>query len=471
MIEKKVPVVHYIIAAAFIFLFRFIPPFGGITSYGMGLLGTFIGAVYGWSTIGMLWPSLMALVGIGISVGPDNMLYASFGNVSVASFFVFCPLLEVMTQLGATEKLAISFVNNKLCKGRPWLTIYLLFLGAFFTAFINSILVIIVFCTFITGLCKQLDIKPYTKLPTTLMLGTAYAVVNGQSMVPFIPSTGMIYAQSYYGMMGEVLPSAQYLMFYIPMGVLLLLAYTLIMRFVFRVDVSPMKNMPEDKVKMTKDQKAATEFFGIFMLILVISALCPAEWRAISILNNSFGVFGVGAVFCGIMMIWKDSEGNSFLDFNKMMSYQSWDFIFLTGYIMNISAFLITEETGVGTALANILLPFMNLPAMAAVVVILLLTAIITNFASNIILAIIVMPVLGSYAAQVGLNPMGISMVILLCSQMSLLTAGASPVIGITHTFTQTIKPVDITRQALIAFPILFVITVSFGLLWQGVIF
>lgn len=46
MIEKKVPVVHYIIAAAFIFLFRFIPPFGGITSYGMELLGTFIGAVY-----------------------------------------------------------------------------------------------------------------------------------------------------------------------------------------------------------------------------------------------------------------------------------------------------------------------------------------------------------------------------------------------------------------------------------------
>lgn len=50
---KKINLVHYIIVAAFCFLFRFVPGFAGITPYGMGILGCFIGAIYGWMTIGM----------------------------------------------------------------------------------------------------------------------------------------------------------------------------------------------------------------------------------------------------------------------------------------------------------------------------------------------------------------------------------------------------------------------------------
>ena len=61
MEQKKVSIVHYIITAVIAFGFGLLPPFGAMTEYGMGLLGTFIGAVYGWSTIGMIWPSFIAL--------------------------------------------------------------------------------------------------------------------------------------------------------------------------------------------------------------------------------------------------------------------------------------------------------------------------------------------------------------------------------------------------------------------------
>ena len=46
--------IHYLITAIICFGFGLIPPFGGMTEYGMGVLGAFIGAIYGWSTIGMI---------------------------------------------------------------------------------------------------------------------------------------------------------------------------------------------------------------------------------------------------------------------------------------------------------------------------------------------------------------------------------------------------------------------------------
>ena len=52
--QKKISSIHYLIVLAFVLLFRFVPPFGGLTPLGMGLLGSFLGAVYGWIVIDTL---------------------------------------------------------------------------------------------------------------------------------------------------------------------------------------------------------------------------------------------------------------------------------------------------------------------------------------------------------------------------------------------------------------------------------
>ena len=53
MEEKKASLIHYGLVAFFCLAFRFIPPIGQMTPVGMGVLGCFIGAVYGWSTINL----------------------------------------------------------------------------------------------------------------------------------------------------------------------------------------------------------------------------------------------------------------------------------------------------------------------------------------------------------------------------------------------------------------------------------
>ena len=183
--EKKISIIHYIITALLIFGFQFLPPFGEMTSYGMGILGTFLGAVYGWSFINMIWPSLVALFGLGLQIGMPTMLANSFGNPAVAMMFAAFPMMAVLSDFHITELLANKFLTNKLALGRPWVAIILLFLGAYATAFINSILSILIFATFVIQLCKKLEIPPYSKFPTTVLMGLAYSIMLGQIIVPF----------------------------------------------------------------------------------------------------------------------------------------------------------------------------------------------------------------------------------------------------------------------------------------------
>ena len=116
MEEKKASIIHYILVAFFCLAFRFIPPIGQMTPIGMGVLGCFIGAVYGWSTINMIWPSIMAMVGTGLCIGMATMASMTFGNnIIVCMLFIF-PALGIMSSTGAMEYL----VNKILTSFKAW---------------------------------------------------------------------------------------------------------------------------------------------------------------------------------------------------------------------------------------------------------------------------------------------------------------------------------------------------------------
>ncbi|MBO5140401.1 MAG: hypothetical protein J6B76_07105, partial [Peptococcaceae bacterium] len=79
--------VHFAVTFAFMFLFRFVPPVGTITPYGMAIIGIFIGLIYGWSVDAdnLCWSSLMGIVALGVTDfgNAGTALATAFGNESV----------------------------------------------------------------------------------------------------------------------------------------------------------------------------------------------------------------------------------------------------------------------------------------------------------------------------------------------------------------------------------------------------
>ena len=128
------------------------------------------------------------------------------------------------------------------------------------------------------------------------------------------------------------------MLFIIPMGLFILFFYVnVIMRFVFRVDVSPLKNvdasMLGDGTKANRDQIVSLVFFAVFMCIMLIASL--SFFGPLQQFLAQFGMFGVVAIIVGIMMMIKREDGTPLLNFYKAAAKIGWERSFNRYYCDN----------------------------------------------------------------------------------------------------------------------------------------
>ncbi|MBR6755977.1 MAG: hypothetical protein IKM15_03405 [Peptococcaceae bacterium] len=466
---KKISIIHYIVVAAFCFLFRFVPGFAGITSYGMGILGCFIGAIYGWMTIGMFWPSIIALTGMGLSIGINNVLVASFGNVAVIGLMVCMPVIGVCQETGAFNWLIDKLLTSKAMQGKGWLTVWIILLAAFFLGFTNPIIMCLVFCGFITTICKQVGIEKNEKAPIFIYLGVAYACMMGQILFPFM-GTGLTLVMAYNAMFpGFPLDFMAYLAFILPMSVIMVTVYVLLCKFVFRVDVSKIANFkPEGTVaKITREQIIA---FGIFIVFIVSMAMTSLPLGAVSAFLNKFGLIGISFVLMAVLELLKKSDGTPLMDVEGSLRGSSWGQILMVGFIMVIATYMNTPETGIAAAMAKLLTPFTTLPPLVFIVVALAIAVVLTNVANNMIVIVLVMPFMFNFSQVIGMAPTGMIALLFMMAQLALATPAASPVAAVAMG-NEMADPKEMTKAALKILPICFVFAIGIGWPLSGIIF
>lgn len=125
ILQKKrsyVKYVHVVIMFALILFVRYIPPVGAITPLGMQALGIFAGIVYGWSTLGMIFPSLIGILAFGF-LGENTVvatLSTAFGDKLTVIMLTFLLVASLVDQVGLSEYIAKWCISRKFVEGRPW---------------------------------------------------------------------------------------------------------------------------------------------------------------------------------------------------------------------------------------------------------------------------------------------------------------------------------------------------------------
>lgn len=122
--------IHTVIGLAIIFFFGFIPAPAPITPFGMKALGLFIGTVYLWISVDLLWPSLFAVVMYSV-IGYTNISGAvamSLGNDTFWQAILMMAVLGVMGESGVIDHVVSAMMGMKILKGRPWLFSFVFFL-------------------------------------------------------------------------------------------------------------------------------------------------------------------------------------------------------------------------------------------------------------------------------------------------------------------------------------------------------
>ena len=199
-------------------------------------------------------------------------------------------------------------------QGKGWLTVWVIFFAAFMLGFTNPIIMCMVFCSFITTICKQVGIEKNEKAPVFLYLGVAFASMLGQILFPFM-GTGLTLIMAYNAMFPDFpLDFIKYLMFILPMSLIMITVFVLLCKFVFRVDVSKIAQFKSEGTakKLSREQGMSFLVFGTFIITMVFASL--PQLGAIAAFLGRFSLIGISFLLICVIGLLRDSNGKLIMD-------------------------------------------------------------------------------------------------------------------------------------------------------------
>ena len=276
--------IHFIIIAFFAFGFGLIPPVEPITQKGMVLLGCFIGAIYGWSTIGIIWPSIIAILGMSLTLGMSTVLTAGFGsNICWMVIFTYF-IIGLMEETKLMETIAAFLLTRKFCQGKPWIQFGFILFSSQIIGTIGGFASLMLFLTLFFNIAKLLNIPPYSKFVVISCFGVLFTHVFGMIAFPFL-GNALIFISIWQSMGGAEIDFVHYMISSFSMIIVAFFTFILVCRFIIRLDLSPMKNFRiEDlgisSIKFTPMQKYAS----IAVIWMMIDLLLPSILQLLRLL-------------------------------------------------------------------------------------------------------------------------------------------------------------------------------------------
>ena len=243
--------VHAVVVIFFMFIFgRICPPIGVITPLGMNILGIFIGMLYGWTTGGMIWPSLLGMVAFaGTGMMPmTDFLKVSFGNETVVFILFMFIFTAVIDEVGLINFIANWFISRKIVAGRPWIFSFILLIGCFVASQINMFVAILVFWGIIYIVAEKFGFQKYDSWTTFMVMGVVVASAIGGCVLPYklVP---LAMLGVYSTVTGGNINFFQYVCFSLPITLLIMIVFVLVGRLIIRPDMKGLKNLSVDFVK------------------------------------------------------------------------------------------------------------------------------------------------------------------------------------------------------------------------------
>ena len=434
-IDKK-ETIYGLIGIAIMFCGWFIPPVEPITEVGMQLLGIFAGLVWLWTFNGMLWPSLLGIVAMMFSDYGNftTILAASFGNFSVWSAVFMMAVFGVIEQYGINDYIVRWILTRKIINGRPWVFTFIWFFTVWFMSVICSAFpMIFMFWGLTYKLAEDLGYKKGDSYIMMLLFGVIMAAALSSPILPF--KSWILQINGIWTSMSgaSAFTYGQHLALVIPIALCTIIGYVLLMRFVFKADVKPLANINADMFnqkplpKMDAIQKFLLWYIPIIILVLFAPNILPKTWKITEMLNSA-GVAGLSMLFFVILCLVR-KDGKSIVDLRFIAGQKvAWDLAFLLACVMAISSALTNDATGVKPFLAGILNPiFGGMSPFVLFAVVLAVCLVLTNFANNGVIALMLLSIVYITTADMHIANMGYFVSMLaFASQVALLIPGSS---------------------------------------------
>ncbi|MBO5140955.1 MAG: SLC13 family permease [Peptococcaceae bacterium] len=440
---------HLAIGAFFMFGFPMFEPIEPLTEIGMTIVGVFVGMVYLWSALDSIWPSLLGLLLVAIAgyipdmtgyVAVKQLFLEAFGSETVVVCILGMVLFAGVEFVGCTKYMARFFMSIKALEGKPYVFLYIFFVGAYFISGLTSPLAsMLIMWPIAQEVCATYGYKKGDKVFALMICGVYLASTLGQPMLPF-KGASYIVISAYMNMSGAVINFGSYILYTIVMSLMLLAFFLVFVRFVYRPDVEAIKRVTvaeltkEKLPPMNIQQIAFLLMLVAYVVLLLMPNFLPKTIPFVKFIND-IGILGLTIIFIVILMVIP-YKGKPMLDFKAVAKKSfSWDIMFLVAAAMYVCTAMSSNVTGVKPFLVQILSPLLgDKPVIIFVLLILAFAVTTTNFANNAGMAVVLLPVILSFAEfypTANMNALAITVV--LAVFVALLTPAASPYCGMLH--------------------------------------
>ncbi len=452
--------VHSLIGLLLIFGFGHLPPFGTVTPVGMQVMGIFMGMIYLWSFVSVLWPSLLGIIALGLSdyAPMRKVLLSAFGDVVPVLVFFAMVLFGAIQHHKVTNYISRWFLTRRMINGRPLIFSFIFLFTTYVLAALSAnILPALLFMwAILYGVLEDVGCKKGDKYTTIMVIGTMFAAISGQAAKPFTGSALMMVG-AYEKAAKQGLDYLPYMGFGVVMSVASLVLFVLLMRFVFRPDMAKIAGISIERFQQDKlppmgmRQKILfASLFGYLALVLLPSIL-PKSIGFIALLNR-MGPWGVVIAFVAVLCFLKAEDGQPVINFKEIAGrYIVWDVYFLVCMAMVISDALTAPTTGIAPFLTETLRPVLGgqSPLMFTIVIV-ATSVVITQFANNAVMGVLLMPIVYAFSLQNGVNPAATATVMAFALHVAILTPAASPYAAVLYGNKEWVDPGEIFRYGLI---------------------
>ena len=295
------------ISLCFIFLFgKLVQPFAGITPVGISILGIFFGVLIATIVTGeTFWPALLGLFGMIVCdfTTAGDLLKTWFGNTTIQQIIWVMALTGAVTESGAVNVLARKVLKIRALKGHPMRLITALFLTVLVCAALVSspTTMLLLWYPILDGICEMCGVEKNSDLKRELLLGI-YIAAMGAYVLPFkgVHLSSIAIISGIMESSGLPFNNMAYLVVATLVVLAFVLVYTLFIRFVWKTDLTPLKEFDVDKMglteadlKMTGKQKTLFGFmlFGIVFLLLGMALTGQWNWSYLPLHLCSINVF------------------------------------------------------------------------------------------------------------------------------------------------------------------------------------
>ncbi len=437
---------------------------------GMNILLLFLGVVYLWSTVDTVWPGLLGVVLLGFSdYAPMNAVLSQFmGNPMTVYIFFLMVFSAILVHSNISAYLARWMLTLPIVRGKPWAITGMFLFASYCVACVEQVSAVFLMWPALYVLFECAGYKKGEKY-TSLML------VNCIIMILLSFATDPIKGGSFYVLSNlynlaannpemnvPIINNAYFMLFGFTISIISMFCLLLSMKFVFRVDVSKLRDFNPDELNrnplppMTWQQKCTIIFFLLFAFYMLLPGILGKSSALGAFLGQNM-LAGTMIVVCILSFI--NFRGMAAANIDEYSSKFPWRVYLLIAVALFLGGAMVKPTTHVSIfmeyALRTLLEGMSYIPLVIFACGIAMLA---TNFCNSVASGLIFTPVLIATCNALGFPSAPLLACFFFTTMIAAVTPAASPFAALLFANKAWIDTGVATRYSLVSSIIVLVV-------------